>query len=138
MELLVYVRNRGGFGGAGTIMGASAGSSPSIADPRPSAELTSLAEFRVDGSLRDPVAELREAIADVFAVLAADLRHRTLYWTRPRSGLKVCLEPGFDARHVVESTLAELLHVIHPGPHGEPARRGAKQVRRARLPQPTL
>lgn len=114
MELLVYVRNHGGFGGRNTFVGASVGTSPTIEHPPARASLTSFAEFRVDESVDDPVAELRIAVADVFAVLGAEPHGRVLYWTRPHSALKVLLAPEFDCAELVETELAEMLALCSP------------------------
>lgn len=114
MELLVFVRNHGGFGGRNTFVGASVGNSPTIEHPPARAPLTSFAEFRVDDGVEDPVAELRAAVQDVFAVLGSDLHDRVLYWTRPYSALKVLLCPDFDRPHQLETDLAEMLVLCSP------------------------
>jgi len=114
MELLVYVRNHGGFGGRNTFVGASVGTSPTIEHPPARAPLTSFAEFRVDDGVDDPVEELRAAVRDVFAVLGNEPHDRTVYWTRPHSALKVCLGPEFDRPHQIEGELAEMLALCSP------------------------
>jgi len=116
MELLVYVRNHGGSdrGEKNTFVGASVGKSPTIQQPPVRAPLCSFAEFRVDETVEDPIAELRTAVRDVFAVLGPEPHHRVVYWTRPHSALKIRLAPDFDRPHHIEGELAEMLALCSP------------------------
>jgi len=119
MELLVYVRNHAGTRGPTSFVGASVGIAPQIdrVDPIEMDDrgpLTSLAEFRIDARVDDPIAELRDAVADVFTILGDDKYARPVYFTRNRSAIKVKLEPGFDTPLDVERDLAEMLAMCDP------------------------
>jgi hypothetical protein len=119
MELLVYVRNHCGPKGSTSFVGASVGIAPKIERLEP-AEIedrgpaTSLAEFRIDARVDDPIAELRAAVADVFTIISDDKYERAVYFTRNRSAIKVKLEPGFDTPLDVERELAEMLALCDP------------------------
>jgi hypothetical protein len=118
MELLVYVRNHAGPRGKTTFVGASVGTSPraeqlDLADDD-RGPITSMAEFRVDARIEDPVAELRAAVADLFTVIGGDRFARPVYFARNRSAIKVKLEPGFDSGLDIERELGEMLAMCSP------------------------
>ncbi len=123
MELLVYVRDHGGKGEGTTYVGASVGFAPTVETLDTRAPLTSSAEFRVDASVEDPIQELCDAIEQVFTVMSAP--GRPVYVTRPRSAIRVLLEPGFDNPSDVARDLAEMLAMCSP-----------KVSARSRLAQP--
>jgi hypothetical protein len=112
MELLVYVRNHGGRREGTKYVGASVGDSPGIETLGSRAPLTSSAEFRIDASVEDPIEELMDAVDQVFAMLGAP--GRPVYVTRPRSAIRVQLEPGFDTPTEVARDLAEMLAMCSP------------------------
>lgn len=112
MELLVYVRNHGGRREGTKYVGASVGDSPGIETLGSRAPLTSSAEFRIDARVEDPIEELMDAVEQVFAMLGTP--GRPVYVTRPRSAIRVQLEPGFDTPTEVARDLAEMLAMCSP------------------------
>ncbi len=112
MELLVYVRNHGGRANGTTYVGASVGAAPGVEMPDTRAPLTSSAEFRVDAEVDDPIAELCDAVEQVFAVM--DRPGRAVYVTRPHSAIRVLVEPGFDTPSAIAHGLAEMLAMCSP------------------------
>lgn len=116
MELLVYVRNHDGPRGPTSFVGASVGIAPKIeqVELEDYGPATSLAEFRVDARVEDPIAELRAAVADVFTIIGDDKHGRGVYFTRNRSAIKVKLEPGFDTAFDIERELGEMLAMCDP------------------------
>lgn len=118
MELLVYVRNHGGRRLGCTYVGAAVGEAPTCERLEMRAPLTSLAEFRVDAAVEDPVEELREAVRQVFAILGSTLHGRPTYVARPDSAIFVVLEEGFDTMADVMRDLAEMLVLCSPKVRG--------------------
>ena len=118
MELLVYVRNHAGPRGKTCFVGASVGTAPKAEQLEVGTDergpITSMAEFRVDARIEDPVRELRAAVAELFTVLGSDKFARPVYFSRTRSALKVKLEPGFECATDVERELAEMLSMCSP------------------------
>lgn len=122
MELLVYVRNHGGSGGRNTYVGASVGSAPTAEHLEMPSALTSMAEFRIDAAVEDPVGELHDAVRDVFGVLGEERHGRAIYFARSRSAIKVLLEPGFDTPLDVQRELGEMLALCSPKVRERPGR----------------
>ncbi len=114
MELLVYVRNHGGRRLGSTYVGAAVGEAPMCERLEMRAPLTSLAEFRVDADVEDPVAELREAVRQVFTIIGPAPHGRPTYVSRPDSAIFVVLEDGFDTMADVMRDLAEMLALCSP------------------------
>lgn len=113
MELLVFVRNHGGPAGT-SYVGASVGSAPMIEQPETRQPVTSLAEFRVDADVLDPLTELRETLREAFEVMGEARHGRAIYYACSNSALKLLLEPGFDRPEDIESDLAEMLALCSP------------------------
>jgi hypothetical protein len=109
MELLVYVRNHGGRSAGSTFVGASVGPAPSAHHLDTVAPMTSMAEFRIDTDMDDPIGELRTTVRELFEVIGAEKFGRPIYYARSSSAIRVRLEPGFDTAHEVECELAEML-----------------------------
>ena len=114
MELLVYVRNHGGCEGRNTYVGASVGTAPTVEHLDLASEMTSMAEFRIDAAVEDPVGELHDAVRDLFGVIGEERHGRAVYFARRRSAIKVVLEPGFDTPLDVQRELAEMLVLCSP------------------------
>lgn len=89
--------------------------------------VTSLAEFRVDADVLDPVAELRETLREAFEIAGFRDPGRPLYYARAHSALKLLLEPGFDRPEDIEADLAEMLALCSP-------RGGRQQPRDTHVP----
>jgi hypothetical protein len=113
MELLVFVRNHGGPAGT-SYVGASVGSAPMVEQPETRQPVTSLAEFRVDADVLDPLTELRETLREAFGVMGEARHGRAIYYACSNSALKLLLEPGFDRPEDIESDLAEMLALCSP------------------------
>jgi hypothetical protein len=113
MELLVFVRNHGGPAGT-SYVGASVGSAPVVEQPETREPVTSLAEFRIDADVLDPVMELRETLREAFGVMGEPRHGRAIYYACTNSALKLLLEPGFDRREDIETDLAEMLALCSP------------------------
>jgi hypothetical protein len=114
MEMLVYVRNHGGRRQGSTHVGASVGEAPVYERLEMTAPLTSLAEFRVDAEVDDPIAELRDAVQQVFDVMGSVQHGRPTYVARRDSAIFVVLEAGFDTPSEVMGELAEILALSRP------------------------
>jgi hypothetical protein len=112
MELLVYVRNHGGRGDGTTYVGASLGEAPSVETLDTRVPLTSSAEFRIDADVDDPIQELIDAVEQVFTVMGPP--GRAVHVTRPRSAIRVLVEPGFDTPSDVAHELAEMIAMCSP------------------------
>jgi hypothetical protein len=113
MELLVYVRNHGRRGLGSTYVGATVGEAPTCERLEMSGPLTSLAEFRVDAEVEDPIAELREAVRQVFEGIRPQ-HGRPTYVARPDSAIFIVLEEGFDTAADVMCDLGEMLALCSP------------------------
>lgn len=114
MELLVYVRNHGGRHAGSTYVGASVGESPSLGTLEMRDDLSSSAEFRVEGCVDDPVGELRRIVHQLFEMIGDEKYGRAIYLARPHSAIRVELEPGFDTPFDISHELAEMLAMCSP------------------------
>lgn len=121
----MFVRNHGGPAGT-SYVGASVGSAPMVEHPESRKPVTSLAEFRVDADVIDPVMELRETLREAFEVIGEPRHGRAIYYACSNSALRLLLEPGFDRREDIEADLAEMLAVCRP--HSARTHRAAPEV----------